>query len=82
MIILGELGSKHILLEIMWALPKKSRKKNQGFGEIRSLFLGIKGAQTPLWEPQNYCHLCLFRINYSYSSGLKGFNYLYEIYFK
>ena len=47
-IILGELGSKHILLEIKGALPKTEEKQFQGFGEIGALFLGIKGAQIPL----------------------------------
>ena len=45
-IILGDLGSKHVLLEFWGALPPTKRGKQfQGFVEISALFLGIKGAR-------------------------------------
>ena len=45
--ILGELGSKQILLEIKGALRKTEEKQFQGFGKIRALFFRITGAQIP-----------------------------------
>ena len=35
---------KHILLEFLGALSNKKRGENQGFGEIKSLFIGVNGA--------------------------------------
>ena len=46
-IILGELESKHILLEIKGALQKTEDKQFHGFGKNRALFFRIAGAQIP-----------------------------------